>query len=572
LKTASGFFLISTALGLFSMQVHAGANDKQSIRRWVSCDGKSDDGAGVARAFAAAKHAAFTLVVDCPVRIHVGMDITRPIFIDEGTAVVFTGAGKFTIDNVLIPAFVIVNSSHIALNGWNVEYDAALPVVQKVGGHERNGRFTKGPEPANAFNDLTLTPWLAANRGIVFDRRQGTVNSKWSGATNTCAVFFVAGDSADVRVTGMRIYVSPGAGGERFIPVVFSLDPDFKSNQTVTSQTPLSGAYFAVPHDLTFSDITLDGTYMGWVGGVQNAVFENITSHRYADLQDINGGNVGGMGKWFAPPHLFYLSFSATGDPALYNKNIRIQNVVDDGPRIGAARDKGGTDSLSGYALSLKIGCVDCSVDNYRTNRPDGFLDVLPSDGLKISNAQASYDSSFLNNVFPGWRFPSSPYKRVTFENIVFQDVARSSARQPIGDATQASNERIVFKNVQVKINRWAGPKPTPLPTIVGQGNDVSLDYVIQADSTRLGDAQKGTAEVTLRVRPFSVSGPAPAELSWTSRQIQSCAAGGAWNGAVGATGSRTVQLKNPGNYEFTLTCQSADAASVATRVTVSEN
>ncbi len=572
MNIATGFFLISTALGLFSMQVHAGANDKQSIRRWVSCDGKSDDTAGVARAFASAKHGAFTLVVDCPVRIHIGMDIARPIFVDDGTSVEFTGAGKFTIDNVLIPAFVIVDSSHIALTSWNVEYDAGIPAGQKVGGHERNGQFSRGPEPANAFNDAALTPWLTANRGIVFDRRQGNVNSRWSGPTNTSAVFFLAGDAADVRVTGMHIYVPQGAGAERFIPVVFSLDPDYKSNQTVTVQTPLTGQYFAVPHDLTFSNITLDGTYMGWVGGARNAIFENIQSHRYADLQDASGANVGGAGKWFAPPHLFYLSYSVAGDPGLYNNNIRIENVVDDGPRIGTARDKGGTDSLSGYALSLKIGCVDCSVNNYRTNRPDGFLDVLPCDGLKISNVQASYDSSFLNDVFPGWRFPSSPYKRLTFENIVFQDVAPSSVRPPIGDANQAANQSIVFKNVQVKINRWAGTKPTPLPTIAGQGNDVSLDYVIQADSTRIGDAQKGTAEVTLRVRPFSVSGAAPTELAWTSRQIQSCVAGGAWNGAVGATGSRTVQLKTPGNYDFTLTCQGADAASVGARVTVSEN
>ncbi len=86
------------------------------------------------------------------------------------------------------------------------------------------------------------------------------------------------------------------------------------------------------------------------------------------------------MGKWFAPPHLFYLSYAPNGDPALFNSNIRIRNVLDDGPRVGAARDKAASDGLSGYALSLKLGCVDCSVDNYITTRPDGFLDVLPSD------------------------------------------------------------------------------------------------------------------------------------------------------------------------------------------------
>src|SRR5208282_627634 len=115
---------------------------------------------------------------------------------------------------------------------------------------------------------------------------------------------------------------------------------------------------------------------------VQDATFENITSHRYGDLQDANGGNVGGIGKWFAPPHLFYLNYVTDGDPALFNTNIQIRNVVDDGPRVGVARDKGGSDSISGYALSLKIGCIDCVVDTYSSSRPDGFLDVLPSNNL----------------------------------------------------------------------------------------------------------------------------------------------------------------------------------------------
>src|SRR5580704_18740253 len=92
----------------------------------------------------------------------------------------------------------------------------------------------------------------------------------------------------------------------------------------------------------------------------------------------------------------------------IFNANIEIKNVVDHGVRVGKARDAGGTDTLSGYALSLKIGCVNCRVDNYQSARPDGFLDVLASDGLTITNATATYDSSFINNLFPGWRFPAT--------------------------------------------------------------------------------------------------------------------------------------------------------------------
>src|SRR4029077_7646358 len=128
------------------------------------------------------------------------------------------------------------------------------------------------------------------------------------------------------------------------IPVAFALAMNYKSKQTVTTKTPITGEYMAVPHDITFSNIVLDGTYMGWVGSVRDAVFENIQSHRYGDLQDARGQNVGGVGKWFAPPHLFYLNYLVDGDPALFNRNIRIHDVVDAGPRVGTARHKGGTD------------------------------------------------------------------------------------------------------------------------------------------------------------------------------------------------------------------------------------
>ncbi len=551
--------------------VHGSPANKKSISGWAHCGGTSDDGPGIARAFAAARHGAFTLVIDCPVRLHVGMDIERPIFIDDGTTVEFSGSGKLTVDNVLIPAFVIAGSSHVVLTDWNLEYDAALPLKPKIGGHEENGQFKQGPEPANAFNDSVLTPWLTANRKIVFDRSRGNVNSKWVGATNSAAVFFLAGDVSDVHITGMHVSAPPGAGVDRFIPVVFSLNPDYKSNVTVNAQTPASGEYLAIPHDLTFSNVSLDGTYMGWVGSVRDAVFENIASHRYGDLQDSGGGSAGGEGKWFAPPHLFYLSYPANGDPALFNKNIRIKNVADEGPRAGVARDKGGSDSVSGYALSLKIGCVDCSVDQYRTTRPDGFLDLLACDNLTISNVDAAYDSAFLNNAFPGWRFPASPYKNVTFKNIVFRDVAPSTTRPPIGDATQESNSRIVFSNVRVEINHWAGPGRLEPPTIAGTGNDVAVEYVVKDDAERVAKARKGSAEATLRARPATLKGSGQTELTWSSKQASSCEAGGAWSGSVGAQGSRTVQLSQAGDFEYRLTCRNgSDTAAAATRVSVS--
>src|SRR5947209_2387837 len=71
----------------------------QSIRKWAVCDGRSDEFQAVATAFAAASHSTFELIVDCPIRIHMGLDSSRALFIDDGTTVEFAGNGKFTIDN-----------------------------------------------------------------------------------------------------------------------------------------------------------------------------------------------------------------------------------------------------------------------------------------------------------------------------------------------------------------------------------------------------------------------------------------------------------------------------------------
>jgi hypothetical protein len=470
------------ALGVASLrpQVFAAAGSEQSIKRWATCDGQVDDTAATAKAFAAARHNAFTLIVDCPVRLHVGSDITRSLFIDDGTHVTFSGGGKFIVDNVFQPAFVIANSSDINLTNWDVEYRGSLPVNPDTGGFLQDGRFVSRPgrfQPAAGFNDTHITAWLTANRGIVFDQTLGHVSSVWVGPTNTSSMFYISGDVSRLRVTGMRLHVAAEAGAEHFIPMAFSFSRNYRSRQRVSRVTAMMAQFVAVPHDLEFSDIDLDGIYMGWQGNLQNASFEHIRSHRYADLQDAAGGNVGGVGKWFAPPHLIYLNYDKDGDPALFNKNITIRDVIDSGPRLGEARDRGDGDSISGNALSLKIGGIGVLVDGYQSSRPDGFLDVLASDGLTISHVQASYDSLFLHNLYPGLRFPDSPYSNVTISDVVLTDLAPQTVQRPIGNAGQSSNEHIVLSGVQVRLSHWAGSGSLQ-PAIAGTDNQVSVDFV----------------------------------------------------------------------------------------------
>jgi hypothetical protein len=537
----------------------------KSIRGWTACDGLTDDSDGAASAFDAARNGTFALLVDCPVRLHIASDIARPIFIDDGTTVQFAGAGKFIVDNVLQPAFVIAGSQNVTLTDWNVEYVGGLPVNWDVGGYEQDGQFIKltgYAQPSMAFNDYRLTPWLAAHRSIVFPHG---VTSVWVGATNTSAVFFVTGDVANLNVTGMTLYAPATAGGNRFIPMAFSLSQNYKANQSVTATTAATAQYMAVPHDLEFSNIDLDGTYFGWQGNAQNVSFSNIQSHRYGDLQDANGAQVGGIGKWFAPPHLFYLNYASNGDPALFNKNITISNVVDDGPRVGVARDRGGSDTSSGYALSLKLGCVSCSVSGYETSRPDGFLDILPSSGLTISNVTATYDSAFLNNLYPGWRFPSSfASTGVTMENISIADTASVSIQPPIGGAGQAGNQQLVFKNVSATVNQWAG-SGSIYPAILGQGNVVALTYSFVAPQSRMVYVAESGITMTLQAKPDAISTAQTTVLTWNSESTSGCTASGAWTGALQSRGSVVYRPQAGGSLSFLLGCRSTGNLAMAT-------
>jgi len=562
--------VIAMTLSLTAAPLCANASGSKSISEWVTCGGTTDQTTGAMAAFAAARNNAFTLVVDCAVHLHSGLAIDRGIFIDNGTTVQFTSAGKFYVDNMFHPAFVIANSNDISLIDWNLEWDGSVPVNPDFGGYEFQGQFVAESgtiQPSHAFNDIVLTNWLAANRGIKFNEAQGTVKSIWVGGVNAAAVFFITGDSHDLTISGMNLSVPSTAGGNDFMPMAFSTSANWNSNQTVTAKTPATSQYAAVPQWITFSGIELDGTLMGWQGNLQDSTIENVTSRRYGDLQDAGGGTVGGIGKWFPPPHLVYLINYASG-VGLDNNNIHISNVNDQGYRTGVARDKGGTDSISGYANSLKLGCTDCSVVNYISRRPDGFMDVLSSSGLTLNSVFAAFDSQFVNNLYPaGIRFPSSGYSNVAFKGVTLVDTAASTIQGPIGNATSSTNASIDFSNFQIYMTKWSGPN-LPLPTIWGESNDIALNFTMYSQLVNVAYLQNGALNLTVTSTPTTVNHGAATTLKWNATDATDCNASGAWSGSVGTGGSRSITLAAVGGYDFTFNCQnSSNAASTTLRV-----
>ena len=560
----------------------------QSIGNWVSCTGVTDDSLGAAAAFAAAADGGFTLVVDCPVFIHIGTDITRPIFVENDTTVQFVDGGLFIVDDALMPAFVLVDTDNVTFRGWQVEYVGSVPVDYKDAGYHQDGGFVPGYDPAGIFNDVQLTPWMTSDRGVVFVQDAGHVGALWASPTNTSAMFYIAGSSSNITVTDMSLFVPQDAGGARFIPMCFSMTPDYTRNQAVNALTPLQAPYFAIPSNLTFTNIDLDGTYMGWQGDVSNLTVTNVQSHRYGDLQDPDGGTVGGVGKWFAPPHLFYLDYGIDGDPSLFAYNTQIANVMDYGVRVGVARDlnpnelggqdggacldAGGACLGSGYALSLKIGNRDSGVDNYTSYRPDGMMDVLSQGvNMTLSNITGTYDSSFLNDVYPGIRWPGpTNYDHVALKNVSLTDLAARSIQPPLGSQLQTTNVAVTATGLDLTVNAWAGPGSL-VATFGGSGESALLDYTLLDAGAHIQAGQVGDMTWQLGAAPATVAAGVDSLLTWSSKNATTCSASGAWNGPQALSGTASQTLPSAGDVGFALTCaqDGGGNGTVAVNVTV---
>lgn len=563
-------FLIASLLSAGAVQAQTLPAQERSIREWATCDATVDSAVGIAQAFKAARNGAFTLVVDCPVLLHVGEDVARTVFIDHGTSVKFSGTGTLYVDNIFVPAFALVNTNGVNLINWRVQYIGGLPADQQRPGYYDNGVFVAAPAPAAAsyrFNDTTLKSWMANNRGITFL----STNPPWAGPTSNMALFQVRGDTSNVNVKGMRVGVPATAGGHQYVPVVFSFISSVRSGLAFSRSSPNNADTYAVPHHLSFDDVQLDGTYMGWLGNVQDSTFTNIKSLRYGDLQDASGGSPGGVGKWFPPPHLFYLNYAVGQDTRLYNRNLVLSRINDYGYRAGVARDTVGS-SGSGYANSLKIGGNNVSIDQYYSQRPDGLLDLLPSDGLTIHDTHGSYDSTFLHGLYPGIRFPSTGYRNITITASSLEDRASGgSSTPPIGWMAGAGpNDNVQMTDFRVSIDNWVGSYYVQLQESAGRiyatQSNVDLYYsLFHADGTVASVHSGRNGDVTWQITatPSTLFTGSYSDISWSVANAARCESDTPnWSaGTTSGTQSVTSLYVNSLAPRFGLSCIAKDGS-----------
>ena len=224
-----------------TIPVVAPAANQKSVKTWAKCDGVTDDLKAMTTAMDAAKNNAFVLVVDCPLFLHIGSDIAKPIFIEDNTTVIFSGnTASITVDNIMVPAFVLANTTNATLTNWNIIFKGLIPINPDVGGYYNNGVFytvAGSVQPAGAFNDSRMKPWLAANRNITFDGSQGWVSSIWRGGVQPQAILYFNGNTSGVKVSGLKLSVPVSAGLQSYIPMAISFGPQWKSNQTVSGNT-----------------------------------------------------------------------------------------------------------------------------------------------------------------------------------------------------------------------------------------------------------------------------------------------------------------------------------------------
>ena len=518
----------------------------------AACDGVTDDRDAVAKAFAAAAGNAFELQIDatCSAYIKVGTDITKPIFFDTGTTVRVLKGGKFILDNVSIPTFEVADTNDVTLIDWDVEYIGSLPVANTtwVGG---------------SYNDKTLKTFLATQRGITWDSSAGWVSAHWASPTNMCSIFDIRGSTSAFNVTGMTL--TGGTTGDKFIPMVFSMTAEVTASQVISAKTPFTSAAFAIPSNMTFTDVTIDGAYFGWQGQPASSSFTNITSLRYGDLQDAKGGSVGGAscpgnggGCEFAPPHLFYINEGGT-DPALMPHDNHITHVMDKGVRVGVARNPG-----SGNACSIKLGGNNSTLNDYTSYRPDGLMDVLESSGNTIQNVTATFDSTFCGDKYPIIRFPGTPYTNLTMLSLSLADTAASTDHAIFpGSSYPGSVTNGSLGKIDVTMNHWSGTGDY-VAAFAGSTSDTLVDYTATADHQVKSAGQKNSVGFELAAEPATVVAGSSTTLTWSSTGATSCSASGGWSGALAIKGTQSVALTTPGNHVLTLTCTNGTDSGVA--------
>lgn len=290
----------------------------------VDATGATDSRAALVTAFAAVAGSNVVLKVNCPVKITIGTDYTKALFVQSGTNLSFGPNGYFIVDNVGTGVFVFESVHDITWLNTKVLYQGNFGIAGGI--NSAVAPLLNVPNNLNAQITSYLSALYTSSGGTQGNSFTGGATAIWPGVFNRCAIFQIDGQSYRINFIGgnSRIWVADNATAGQYAPALFALGNAWNPGLAVSSGTTMTTANTSVP-SVRFNGWDFDGFYMGIVGA-GNLIYTNSTAHRYSDIQDGTSGTVLFSGalssgatsgtlasSWSYPTGIYALTFALTG-------------------------------------------------------------------------------------------------------------------------------------------------------------------------------------------------------------------------------------------------------------------
>ncbi|HET8686204.1 MAG TPA: hypothetical protein VFM18_06015 [Methanosarcina sp.] len=402
-----------------------------------------------------------TLFIDRPILV----DVTSlfEIWIPNNCKIVFTGDGVLNAKWNTTPVFVALHST-FEITNLNINYigpglDASI-----------NYATSPGSDPATAFA-TRLKNKMIAFYGNTFT---GVGSPVWYGPYSVMAGLILYGQTTAYLKGKTSFTVATGTTADKFIPWCITGKGQWNPGLTVTSNTGTVTPDSNITQPTLHADyLHIDGALMGVQGEFTTIDIAKTRSYRYSDLMAADGSLIGGVSSNFTPPHLFYIN-ERVG-------KVNINDTIDYGIWVTNNVDpRARRSTASGNCCSLKMNAQSGGANNYKSYRPDSFMDALGdisgygTTAYCVENFYAEYDSTICGSLFPGIRFPSNSLIGTKFKNGEIVDTAASSTIIPFGNSTDTGSANMVVENVSLVMQDFSG---TNFPCVYFAGAGHSFDF-----------------------------------------------------------------------------------------------
>jgi hypothetical protein len=280
-----------------------------AMSTWVDSSGNFVDPTGTtdswaafssAVAYCAQQIAAGTPIaiwVDCPMRISIGTNAAKTIFLGNSMTIrCQPGVGYFITDCVMLHLFDIINMLDVTFIDLDILYVGTFGVTasdQQNPNNAYNGTIS-------TYNDTYGKGFMAApSIGGVQQWAPITFSSGGSyafpSATNACALISICGNSDRISFLGKtKMRVPDGAPACNFIPFCINVFPNWAPGISRSGNPPTTNTNGGVaPGHVYIESALFDGYLMGICGTV-TWIDARVRGLRYSDMQDANGNNIGG--------------------------------------------------------------------------------------------------------------------------------------------------------------------------------------------------------------------------------------------------------------------------------------